>query len=152
MANISFYEGDVLGAQCNVIVHQINSSGGFGSGVAGAIRKKHPEIAEEYRKTYAAGELRLGMLYTWKTDDGKWIANLCAQSEYGYDGRQYTSYDALWNSLNLLANWCLRNEITDIAMPYGMSSVRGGANWDVVLQMVKSAFENTNINIGIYKL
>lgn len=151
MAEIKFIDGDVLSTDAELIAHQINASGGFGSGVAGAIRKKYPEIAEEYFRRYTASEIGLGKCYVWKTKTGVKIGNICAQYSYGYDGGQYTSYDALWNGLIDLSRYCVENNIRSIALPYGMSSVRGGANWDVVLQMIKSAFESLNITIKIYR-
>jgi hypothetical protein len=45
----------------------------------------------------------------------------------------------------------VENNLTSIAIPYKMSSDRGGADWDVVLALLKSAFNDTNIRIEIWK-
>lgn len=151
--NVEVYNGDVLDSGCEIIAHQINASGGFGSGVAGAIKKRYPEIAEKYHKSYANSELELGGCYIWETNDkGVKIANLCGQYNYGYDGGQYTSYDALWLSLSSLRKYCDENGVKTVAMPYGMSSVRGGAKWNIVLEMIKTAFEDSTTKIQIWKL
>lgn len=44
------------------------------------------------------------------------------------------------------------NSISRLAMPYKMSSDRGGADWDVILSLVNSAFKDTDITIEIWKL
>lgn len=151
--NVEIYNGDVLDSECEIIAHQINASGGFGSGVAGAIKKRYPEIAERYQKAYVDSELRLGECYVWETNDKTVkFANLCAQYNYGYDGSQYTSYDALWLSLNGLRKFCVENNIKTVAIPYGMSSVRGGAKWNIVFEMIKTVFAETEIEVKIYKL
>ena len=38
-----------------------------------------------------------------------------------------------------------------LALPYNMSSCLGGADWEVILAMINSAFKNTNIIVEIWK-
>ena len=77
---------------------------------------------------------------------------LFGQEKYGYNGVKYTSYDAIDKSLKTLVQKMVANSIDRVAMPYKMSSDRGGADWDVILALVKSAFKDTNITIEIWKL
>ena len=80
------------------------------------------------------------------------MANLFGQDKYGYNGKKYTSYDAIDNALKILRKKMESNSINRLAMPYKMSSDRGGADWDVILSLVNSAFKDTDITIEIWKL
>ena len=42
--------------------------------------------------------------------------------------------------------------VTTIGFPYGMSSVRAGGDWNVIYEMIKSVFKDTNFKITIWKL
>ena len=44
------------------------------------------------------------------------------------------------------------NSINRLAMPYKMSSDRGGADWDVILAIITSVFKDSDIIIEIWKL
>ena len=153
-------EGDLLETTAPVIVHQTNCTKGFGSGVAKAIKKKYPIVAEKHRLACEINEVikgnnsnaLLGKIQTISVDTGKVVINMYAQDKYGYDGAKYTSYDALDTCLKKVKKYCLEHNFNRIAMPYKMSSVRGGASWDVVMAIVKSIFEDTDIEIEIRKL
>ena len=75
-----------------------------------------------------------------------------AQERYGYNGLKYTSYDAIDKCLRSVARNAENGEINRVAMPYKMSSDRGGADWDVILALVNSAFKDTDITVEIWKL
>jgi hypothetical protein len=44
------------------------------------------------------------------------------------------------------------NKIKSVAFPYKIGSDRGGADWNVILSMINSVFENTDITVKVYKL
>lgn len=152
-------EGNLLDTTAPVIIHQTNCTKGFGSGVAKAIKEKWAIVAEKHKLACEVNESMgnpskalLGMIQPVSVDTGKVVINLYAQDNYGYDGAKYTSYDALDTCLKKVKDYCTANRFNRIAMPYKMSSVRGGASWDVVLAIIKSVFEDTDIEIEIRKL
>jgi hypothetical protein len=75
---------------------------------------------------------------------------MCGQEKYGYDGKQYTSYDNLRQCLNTVKEYMINNNIDTVAFPYMMSCCRGGGNWNVVYQMIENVF--TDCNVEIWKL
>lgn len=85
-------DGDLLNTQAKYICHQVNCKGRMGSGVAKQIRAKYPEVYTAYVKEANAD--MLGIPQFVQCYDGKVIINMFAQQSYGYDGRQYTSYEA----------------------------------------------------------
>ena len=152
-------EGNLLDTTAPVIIHQTNCTRGFGSGVAKAIKEKYPIVAEKHQLACEVNEAQgnkssalLGKIQPVSVAHEKVIINMYAQDTYGYDGAKYTSYDALDSCLKKVKAYCIDHKFKRVAMPYKMSSVRGGASWDVVLAIVRSVFEGTDIEIEIRKL
>ena len=79
----------------------------------------------------------------------KTVINMFAQDGYGYDGRRYTSYDAFWSCLGQIKDFV--PEGRRIAFPARIGSVRGGANWNVILTMIEEVLgEDYNVEIWNY--
>lgn len=157
---IIFKEGDLLDAQTDVIAHQVNCQGVMGSGVAKQIKEKWPEVFESYKQSCEDSRIYPYTIYQLmgRCDSGPdpngqkpYIANLHAQLNYGVDGKRYTDYEALYQSLEHLRQIMAEYKFVSVAFPYKMSSDRGGADWDVVLAMIKSVFKNTDVTIEIWK-
>ena len=146
--------GNLLEGNSKVIVHQVNCMGKMNSGVARAIRDKYPNVFTAYEdrihKHTGNTKLMLGECLMVPVDGGKIVANIFGQNFYGYDGERYTSYDAVCEGLEVLRD-SLQTPTT-IGFPYKMSSDRGGADWDIILAIIKSVFKDTQHEITIYKL
>ena len=161
---VEIVNGNLLDTEAHVIMHQTNCTFGFGSGVAKAIKDRWPNVAEEHHKLCQKNieenngdtSKLLGTVQPVMVRTGPWmpkiVMNLFAQNEYGYDGAKYTSYDALDTCLKKVAKWCVEHKIHHVALPYNMSCVRGGANWNVVMALIEAAFGDTDIEIEIRKL
>lgn len=132
-------KGDLLKSPHQYICHQVNCQGKMNSGVAKAIRDKWPEVYKKYLEKYVkadgcADEL-LGEIQHIPVSNLKVIVNMFAQENYGYDGRRYTSYDAFWSCLNYLAVTIPKG--SGIAFPGYIGCARGGANWNVIKNMIE---------------
>ena len=90
---IKIIDGDIFDSKTDVIAHSCNMMGKMNSGVAKQVREKYPEVYESYLKLY--NEFSLGDVLFTETKDGRVIANMFGQKNYGYDGKQYTSYEAI---------------------------------------------------------
>lgn len=145
---IKIIDGDLLSSNADIIAHQVNCQSKMNSGVAKEIRKKYPEVFDEYRlfcSTFIDKESLLGNCQIIVTHDGKCIANLFGQLGYGYDGKQYTDLDALEKSMVCLKSYF--NKDKTIAFPYGLGSVRGGARWEDVYRMIDTVFDGYNVEL-----
>ena len=151
---IKYFDGDILTSTAPIIMHQVNCKGVMNSGVAKAIKEKWPIVFDEYLRFYQnlTTDVLLGITQFVKIGTDRYVANLFAQEKYGYDGIRYTSYDAIDKCLKSVARNAENGEINRVAMPYKMSSDRGGADWDVILALVNSAFKDTDITVEIWKL
>ena len=151
---IKYIDGNLLDTTAPLIMHQVNCKGVMNSGVAKAIKEKWPSVFDEYKKFHTAltTDVLLGTTQFVKIGADKYVANMFAQERYGYNGLKYTSYDAIDKCLRSVARNAENGEINRVAMPYKMSSDRGGADWDVILALVNSAFKDTDITVEIWKL
>lgn len=178
--NLVTIQGDLLETQCEVIGHVVNSQGRMGSGVAKAIKEKWPEVYEDYYHSWKAldGNIFSGTLLS-ETHDGKYVANICAQYYYrGCDSDykmclgvpwafsadikdhisgwceagRFLNYEALYRCLEKLKVDMIQKDLHTLAFPYKMGADRAGGDWNVVVAMINSVFDDTNFYIEIRKL
>jgi len=147
---VNLIQGNLFNSTAKVICYQCNCQGVMGSGVAAEVKKRYPHVYNEYRNDYEKGLLKLGYVSFANATSDQVIANMCGQEKYGYDGKQYTSYDNLRQCLNTVKEYMINNNIDTVAFPYMMSCCRGGGNWNVVYQMIENVF--TDCNVEIWKL
>lgn len=125
-------DGDLLNTQAKYICHQVNCKGRMGSGVAKQIRAKYPEVYTAYSKEASAD--MLGIPQFVQCYDGKVVINMFAQQSYGYDGRQYTSYEAFEKCLEGMADIIPTGET--IAMPFMIGCGLGGGSWKIIADLI----------------
>lgn len=142
---IKFYTGDIFDSKTNIIAHQVNCMGVMGSGLAYQIKKKYPNVFEEYHKHYMNNTKLLGDCLNVLCPDGRIISNLYGQYDFGRDGKVYTNHEYLRRAMVKLASVMLPTN--SIAFPYKMSCDRGGGNWEIVLEYISIIFENYNVEI-----
>lgn len=163
---IRVIDGDIFDSTARFMVHQVNCQGKMGSGVALQVKQKFPHVYDEYRKVcLASSSNMLGDIQVVSTNPDEvgmpsgsiltieprqFIINAFAQDKYGYDGKMYTSLEALqscFNKIHALIHAKNSNWNATIAMPYKMGCCRGGADWDVVYQMIDKTFNNHNVEL-----
>ena len=102
---IKVVKGNLLDATEAIIAHQVNCQKKMNSGVAKAIREKYPIVFDIYQET------RPMLGFTHFIDipsntECKYVANMYAQDTYGYDGKQYTNYDAFRMCCRCIVSHC----------------------------------------------
>lgn len=131
--------------EAEILAHQTNCRGVFGSGVALAIKKKYPEVYVGYRNFCKENNGKvLGCVYICDTNDGKTVANLFGQDGYGRDKR-YTDYDALNKALYSLSKWMMDSGMQSIAFPYKIGCGTGGGDWNLVSKMIENTFKDFDV-------
>ena len=150
---IKVVKGNLLDATEAIIAHQVNCQKKMNSGVAKAIREKYPIVFDIYQET------RPMLGFTHFIDipsntECKYVANMYAQDMYGYDGQQYTNYDAFRKCCKSIVNECrltkCMGQKLSVAMPYKIASDRGGADWDKIMDILLEVF--TDVDLTLYKL
>ena len=147
-------KGNLLDATEHVIAHQVNCQKKMNSGVAKAIREEFTIVFDRYCQTNP----QLGLVdFIHITDKNKgkhYIANMYSQDMYGYDGKQYTNYDAFRQCCKHIVKECklsiCMGKTLTVAMPYKIASDRGGADWDTIMDILLEEF--TDVDLTLYKL
>ncbi len=164
---IKIIDGNLLNAETDIIAHQVNCQGAFNSGVAKAIREYNYFIYEDY-KSFVDYFYKLGIKdqllgntrIFFDSKSNKFFASLFAQDSYGYDGKQYTDIEAFRSCLIELKKTfgsCTRNndgsyQPTSIAFPYKIGCVRGGADWDVIYNIIEEELADAGYNVEFWRL
>ena len=133
-------QGNLLETTVGVIAHGVNCQNKMGSGVAKALYSKWPDVKAKYHryceyfsKSNVKPDKLLGKYVEVKIDSGPTVVNCFTQLYYGYDGRKYVSYDAIYD--------CFRNlsmDYAEIAIPKIGCGLAGG-DWEIVRAIINSA-------------
>lgn len=137
---ITYYNGDLLKSKCDIIAHQVNLDGIFGSGLAKQIAEKYPQCeygCQKFVKLFSYKEL-LGKCYYYKYCN-TFIFNCFTQNlEF------YTVYNSILECFQYIYTFCIEHNYKTIGIPknYGCGIATG--NWDKVEEIFKNIFENDN--------
>ena len=152
--SIKYIKGDLLQAEQDIIVHQVNCQGKFGAGLAKQIADRYPKARREYQEYCATKvdvELMGDCLITETIDYD--VANLFGQLYYGSYGKFYkkhnrqTDYQMLEKALETLER--ISKDRT-IAIPYGMGCGLAKGDWNIVENIIDDVFKDQTI--FVYKL
>lgn len=130
---IDIITADIFNSDVDAIVHQTNCLGKMGFGFALQIKNKYPEVYKEYNKLCLEihSQDLLGGIQTVLANDGKYIINLFGQLKYGKNGEKYN--------------------INKIGFPYMIGCGYGGGDWNVIYNLIKTEFKNTNKELIFFK-
>ena len=162
---------DILTVDKGVIVHSVNCIGAVG-GLAGAIARKWPKNADEYRAHVKRQELPImlmGSVFEVNVAHNLFVANLFGQYDIGMS-KQQTEYAALIRGFDKIAySYFVGNDtetsddgvfgvnehpiaLKDIYIPYKIGCGLGGADWNLVQEIINKSFENSHKNVYICKI
>jgi len=154
-------EGDALTTTADVLAHVVNTQGVMGAGIAAQIRKKWPSVYDHYKKLLEVstrkGSWCLGGSYNVPTGPGTdpslIVCNLFAQDSIER-GKRNLNYEALYTALEHCKAEMKNLKLYSLAIPYKMGAGLAGGDWNIVLAMVMSIFENDpeEFNLEIWKL
>lgn len=162
---------DILTVDKGVIVHSVNCIGAVG-GLAGAIARKWPKNAEQYRahvKRQKSPIMLLGSVFEVNVAHNVVVANLFGQNNVGTHERQ-TEYAALITGFKRIASMVFTGndketiwfggslgaedvniKLSDVYVPYKIGCGLGGADWNIVEEIINKTFEKSEKNVFICK-
>lgn len=147
MMNIRYINKDITTVNKGLVIHGCNCSGGFGSGVAGDIKRVWPPVEQMFRnnKNPKLGELEIKDL-----GYGLFVGNGYTQEFYGYDGRVYASANAVAIVIKKALEYCETENIENLYLPK-IGCGLGGLSWETdILPKIKNI--PTDINITVCEL
>lgn len=144
--SVEYVEGDLIASDEDIIIHGCNTAGGFDTGFAGVVRKRHPSALKAYMDHHRNKCLILGSVI-WSYD-GRLIGNALTQPTYGRTG-QHVSYAAVESCMQAIED-AARHGIPGtpfnrgfqrVAMPL-IGSVRGGGDWQEIERIIERTLKS----------
>lgn len=151
--------------EINVLAHGVNCSGGFGSGIAGELKKRyypayvgymavhnkeHDQKTAEGKEGWYLGRIQEIVL---KTPRPCVILNCATQQFYGRDGKKYTDEAKVADVLSRAAEFC-KNRKKKLGFPF-IGAGLGGADKDLVFAEMINIFNSEiykDLNATLYVL
>ena len=142
-------DADIFTCKEDIIVHQTNCQGVMGSGIALQVKQKYPEVFNGYYHFCKTNQLKdiLGTSLICEANDGKYIANLFGQENFGA-GFQ-TDYDAFRKALKEIHDFAKERNLS-VAIPYKIGCCRAGGDWNIVFDIINEIFYDS-VPMEIYK-
>lgn len=151
MKSIKF--GNIVDVTSGIIVHGCNAQGVMGSGVAGELRGKYPQIFSDYRAAYERADktsgFYMGEVILTEISENLIIANAITQFYFGKDGVKYVSYEAIQKAFRQIVTAVHEQSLAqetegqqEIEIHYPMIGAGlGGGDWSVISQIIDQEFE-----------
>lgn len=145
-------KGNIFDCDEDIIAHQVNCLGVMGGGIALQIRNLYPTVYTTYyeycKKRKHEKEKLLGNLLICNTKN-KIIANCFGQLNIS-KRKCMTDYEMLKKSFTTLKMYA-ENCNLSIALPYKIGCGLAGGDWEIVYNILKDLFEQSNVKCVLYK-
>lgn len=131
--------GNLLRADAEALVNTVNTVGVMGKGIALQFKKAYPAMYADYRRRAQAGEVRLGHVQVWPTEQMSgpaYIINFPTKGHWKSNSRLID----IESGLTDLVETVHRLGIRSIAVP-PLGCGHGGLDWSVVEPRIRAAFE-----------
>ncbi len=142
-------KGNLLEADVDVIMHQVNCKGVMGAGVARQIRQKllsEEEYQRYVTKCHAFPATELLGTYMEHATQGFRVIDLFGEDQPTGKGLD-TDYDALYQALSKAVE---ANKNNSIAVPGYLGCGLGGGDWETVYRILQEISEKYQAKITIY--
>lgn len=147
---IQYIKGDITEVTSGLVLHGTNCTGGFGSGVAGAIRKKWPKVYANFCLAGTGAHL-LGKFKPTEVTEELTVANCYTQMNFGSDGRRYASPQAVEQALFAAYEYAQLVGIKTVHLPK-IGCGLGGLSWEDEIEPIVSAIieDYSDIETKVY--
>ena len=139
---------DITTVTSGIVAHGTNTQLAFGSGVAGAIRKKWPRVYAVFMDTKSAN--RLGNVTPVDVSPFLTVLNCYTQDSYGYDGKKYADLGAVKNCLTT-AFILAEHKGLALHMPK-IGCGLGGLEWSDVEPIIEALMVEYPVEVNIYEI
>jgi O-acetyl-ADP-ribose deacetylase (regulator of RNase III) len=154
---IHIQNGNLLKSDCDIIAHCCNCKLGFGSGIAGQIRKQLPYAYRAFSEDIRTPEDKLGTYSLGLSLDNRPdVFNLYGQLSYGPGDKQYVDYRALLQSMlsmmDYVVDWKSKStKKFKIGLPYLIGCGLAGGDWHIVEELILNVSCQYSHDIYLYR-
>lgn len=139
--------GNLLQAEEDILIHQVNVDGIMGGGVARQIAINYPKVENEYKNFCDNHDNNYELLkgkVCLATENKKFIANMFSQKK-----DFNTDYDAMETALISIRNFAEPKKLS-VAMPYKIGCGIANGDFSIVLDVISKVFKDYEVTL--YKL
>lgn len=153
---IRYVTGDCLqphGSDSQIIAHVVNDSAyRWGGGFALAVKKKYPEVQEDFLNWVGRdrSKLKLGTSRLARAGHGLWVYSMVAQRGYGPSDIPRIRYQPLVECLRRLGEIALEMDAS-VHMPR-IGCGQAGGDWKVVEELIDDALSVRAVQVSVYDL
>ena len=142
---VKVVEGDILESKAQTLVNTVNCVGVMGKGVALAFKKHFPEMFKDYVQRCAAGEVRLGQPYLYRTLVAPHVLNFPTKDHW----RSVSRLEDIVRGLEYLEQHYREWGITSLAVP-PLGCGQGQLEWRVVGPTLYRHLGRLSIPVALY--
>lgn len=130
--------GNLLRAEVDALINTVNTEGVMGKGIALQFKKAYPAMYEDYRRAAKAGDVRLGHVHVWPTEQltgPRYVINFPTKGHWKSNSK-LADIEAGLDDLVLVIR---QLGIESVAVP-PLGCGNGGLNWADVRPRIAAAF------------
>lgn len=146
---ISEADGNLLRADVDALVNTVNTVGIMGKGIALQFKRAFPAMFKDYARAAKLGELRLGEMYVWPTqqlDGPRFVINFPTKGHW----KSRSRLADIERGLDDLIRVIREHGIASIAVP-PLGCGNGGLDWAVVEPLIRRKLEALpEVDVRIY--
>jgi O-acetyl-ADP-ribose deacetylase (regulator of RNase III) len=137
--------GDLFASGARTLVNPVNTAGVMGAGLAAEFRRRFPDLAADYRRRCAAGQLRLGQPYLYRTAAGVQVINFPTKGHWRAPSRLV----GLDQGLAYLAAHADQWQLGSLAVP-ALGAGLGGLAWEQVGPLLYRHLHDHGVPVLLY--
>lgn len=130
--SVKVVQGDLFDSSAQTLVNTVNCVGAMGKGIALEFKKRYPAMYKRYKELCEQGYIKVGSLWLYKADDGKWILIFPTK----IDWRNPSELDYVIQGLDKFIATYKERGITSIAFPM-LGCNNGGLDKSLVLMIMR---------------
>jgi O-acetyl-ADP-ribose deacetylase (regulator of RNase III) len=137
--------GDLFASGADTLVNPVNTTGVMGAGLAAEFRRRFPDLDGDYRHRCAAGQLRLGQPYLYRTAAGIQVINFPTKGQW----RQPSQLADLDQGLSYLAAHADQWQLGSLAVP-ALGAGLGGLAWEQTGPLLYRHLHHLGVPVLLY--
>ena len=143
---VFYKKGDLFESEADILCHGVNCKGAFGSGVAGQIAQKYPEVRAAYLEKHNQEGWKLkDVQFVFLNNKKQTIANCATQNDYFPRNQVHSDYGAILACMDQVKAFAQQSNLS-IAMPKIGAGLAGG-DWYIIEAILKDVFNDYDCTV-----
>jgi O-acetyl-ADP-ribose deacetylase (regulator of RNase III) len=143
---LTYLYTSLFDSPAQTLVNTVNTVGVMGKGIAKTFRERYPAMFKEYKKLCDHGDLTIGSLHLWKSDD-RWVLNFPTKTTW----RLPSKFEYIELGLETFVENYERMGIVSASFP-PLGCGNGNLDWRDVRPLIERYLNQINIPVYVHSL